>query len=56
MANYIGWILTNKGRELLAKAINNETKINITKFKIGAGYNTGNDRKWDSGIYIYSIE
>ena len=43
MANYIGWILTNKGRELLAKAINNETKINITKFKIGAGYNTGND-------------
>ena len=44
MANYIGWILTNKGRELLAKAINNETKINITKFKIGAGYNTGNDR------------
>lgn len=43
MANYIGWILTNKGRELLAKAINNETKINVTKFKIGAGYNTGND-------------
>ena len=45
MANYIGWVLTNKGRELLAKAINNETKINITKFKIGAGYNTGNDRE-----------
>ena len=45
MANYIGWILTNKGRELLAKAINNETKINITKFKIGAGYNTGNDKE-----------
>ena len=45
MANYIGWILTNKGRELLAKAINNETKINITKFKIGAGYNTENDRE-----------
>jgi hypothetical protein len=45
MANYIGWILTNKGRELLAKAINNETKINITKFKIGAGYNIGNDRE-----------
>ena len=45
MANYIGWILTNKGRELLAKSINNETKINITKFKIGAGYNTGNDRE-----------
>ena len=45
MANYIGWILTNKGRELLAKATNNETKINITKFKIGAGYNTGNDRE-----------
>lgn len=45
MANYIGWILTDKGRELLAKAINNETKINITKFKIGAGYNTGNDRE-----------
>ena len=45
MANYIGWILTIKGRELLAKAINNETKINITKFKIGAGYNTGNDRE-----------
>ena len=45
MANYIGWILTNKGRELLAKAINNETKINITKFKIGAGYNAGNDRE-----------
>lgn len=45
MANYIGWILTNKGRELLTKAINNETKINITKFKIGAGYNTGNDRE-----------
>ena len=45
MSNYIGWILTNKGRELLAKAINNETKINITKFKIGAGYNTGNDRE-----------
>ena len=45
MANYIGWILTNKGRELLAKAINNDTKINITKFKIGAGYNTGNDRE-----------
>ena len=45
MANYIGWILTNKGRELLAKAINNETKINVTKFKIGAGYNTGNDRE-----------
>nr|DAQ20047.1 MAG TPA: tail collar fiber protein [Caudoviricetes sp.] len=45
MANYIGWILTNKGRELLAKAINNETKINITKFKIGAGYSTGNDRE-----------
>ena len=45
MANYIGWILTNKGRELLAKAINNETKINITRFKIGAGYSTGNDRE-----------
>ena len=45
MANYIGWILTNRGRELLAKAINNETKINITKFKIGAGFNTGNDRE-----------
>lgn len=45
MANYIGWILTNKGRELLAKSINNETKINVTKFKIGAGYNTGNDRE-----------
>ena len=45
MANYIGWILTNKGRELLAKAINNETKINITKFNIGAGYNIGNDRE-----------
>ena len=45
MSNYIGWILTNKGRELLAKAINNETKINITKFKIGAGYNTGNYRE-----------
>ena len=45
MANYIGWILTNKGRELLAKAINNETKINVTKFKIGTGYNTGNDRE-----------
>ena len=45
MANYIGWILTNKGRELLAKAINNETKINVTKFKIGAGYSTGNDRE-----------
>ena len=45
MANYIGWILTNKGRELLAKAINNEAKINVTKFKIGAGYNTGNDRE-----------
>ena len=25
--------------------INNETKINVTKFKIGAGYNTGNDRE-----------
>ena len=45
MANYIGWILTNKGRELLAKSINGETKINVTKFKIGAGYNTGNDRE-----------
>ena len=45
MANYIGWEITNKGRELIARAVNNETKINVTKFKIGAGYNTGNDRK-----------
>ena len=45
MANYLGWEITNKGRELLARAMNNETKINITKFKIGAGYNTGNDRE-----------
>ena len=45
MANYIGWEITNKGRELIARAVNNETKINITKFKIGAGYNTGNDRE-----------
>lgn len=44
MSNYMGWIITNKGRELLARAINNETKINITKFKTGSGYNTGNDR------------
>lgn len=45
MANYIGWEITNKGRELIARAVNNETKINVTKFKIGAGYNTGNDRE-----------
>ena len=45
MANYLGWEITNKGRELLARAMNNETKINVTKFKIGAGYNTGNDRE-----------
>lgn len=45
MANYIGWEITNKGRELIARAVNNETKINVTKFKIGEGYNTGNDRE-----------
>ena len=45
MANYLGWEITKKGRELLARAMNNETKINVTKFKIGAGYNTGNDRE-----------
>nr|DAX71399.1 MAG TPA: tail collar fiber protein [Caudoviricetes sp.] len=45
MANYIGWEITNNGRELIARAVNNETKINVTKFKIGAGYNTGNDRE-----------
>ena len=45
MANYLGWEITNKGRELIARAVNNETKINVTKFKIGAGYNTGNDRE-----------
>ena len=45
MVNYLGWEITNKGRELLARAMNNETKINVTKFKIGAGYNTGNDRE-----------
>ena len=45
MANYLGWEITNKGRELLARAMNNETKITVTKFKIGAGYNTGNDRE-----------
>ena len=26
MANYIGWEITNKGRELIARAVNNETK------------------------------
>ena len=45
MANYVGWEITNKGRQLMARAVGNETKINITKFKIGAGYNTGNDRE-----------
>ena len=45
MANYIGWEITNNGRELIARAVNNATKINVTKFKIGAGYNTGNDRE-----------
>ena len=45
MADYIGWVITNKGRELLAKVINHETKLNITKLEIGSGYNTGNDRE-----------
>ena len=45
MADYIGWVITNKGRELLAKVINHETKLNITKLEIGSGYNTGNDKE-----------
>ena len=45
MADYIGWVITNKGRELLAKVVNHETKLNITKLEIGSGYNTGNDRE-----------
>ena len=45
MSDYIGWVITNKGRELLAKVINHETKLNITKLEIGSEYNTGNDRE-----------
>ena len=45
MADYIGWVITNKGRELLAKVINHETRLNITKLEIGSEYNTGNDRE-----------
>ena len=45
MADYIGWVITNKGRELLAKVVNHETKLNITKLEICSGYNTGNDRE-----------
>ena len=45
MSDYIGWVITNKGRELLAKVINHETKLNITKLEIGSGYNIGNDRE-----------
>lgn len=45
MANYIGWVLTNDGKNLLSKAIANETKINFTKFKVGAGYNPENDQR-----------
>lgn len=45
MSDYIGWVITNKGRELLAKVINHETKLNITKLEIGSGYNTENDRE-----------
>lgn len=45
MANYIGWVLTNDGKNLLSRAIANETKINFTKFKVGAGYNPENDQK-----------
>lgn len=45
MANYIGWVLTNDGKNLLSRAIANETKINFTKFKVGAGYNPENDQR-----------
>lgn len=50
MADYIGWVITNKGRELLAKVVNHETKLNITKLEIGSGYNTENDRELTSLI------
>ena len=45
MSDYIGWVITNKGRDLLAKVISHETKLNITKLEIGSEYNTGNDRE-----------
>ena len=44
MANYIGFVLTNAGRNLLARAVANETKINFTKLEIGSGYNSGDDK------------
>ena len=44
MANYIGFVLTNAGRNLLARAVANETKINFTKLEIGNGYNSGDDK------------
>ncbi|WP_064579447.1 phage tail protein [Streptobacillus moniliformis] len=44
MSNYLGWILTNEGRNLLGRAIAHETKINFTKFKIGSGFNNGDDK------------
>ena len=44
MANYAGFVLTNVGRNLLARAVANETKINFTKLEIGSGYNSGDDK------------
>lgn len=55
MADYIGWVITNKGRELLAKVINHETRLNITKLEIGSGYNTGNDRELTALINAKNI-
>ena len=40
MASFNGFILTNKGRELLAKAVAGET-LTFTKMQIGDGTFTG---------------
>lgn len=43
-SKYNGWIITNEGKKLLSRTLENKTKFKITKLEVGNGYNNGDDK------------
>lgn len=43
-SKYNGWIITNEGKKLLSRTLENQTKFKITKLEVGNGYNNGDDK------------
>ena len=43
-SKYNGWVITNEGKKLLSRTLENQTKFKITKLEVGNGYNNGDDK------------